>query len=144
MSAAAARNVTRPVFVDTDVFLRFLLRDSEAPYRRARELFERAEAGTVKLETTVLAFAALAEALEVYGLGRAETKDVLKAILGTRNLRVQDRELVGEAVELIGREFNFRDAYAAAHMKHKGITKVATFRRTRGGAVGEPYWKDAG
>lgn len=136
-----SRNVARPVFVDTDVFLRFLLRDSEAPYKRARELFERAEAGAVKLDTTVPAFAALADELEAYGLGRAEIKDVLKAILGTRNLRVQNRETVADAVEMLGRGMSFRDAYSVAYMKDKGITKTATFRR---GALGsESYWKDS-
>ncbi len=142
MSAAAVRNVARAVFVDTDVFLRFLLRDSEAPYKRARELFELAESGAVKLDTTVTAFAALADELEAYGLGRAEIKDILRAILGTRNLRVQNRLLVAGAVELLGRGMSFRDAYAVAYMKDKGITKTATFRRGGIGTAGEPIWKD--
>lgn len=138
--------VAKPVFVNTDVFLRFLIHDAEEPYRRARELFERAEAGLVKLETTVLVFSALVDALSAYGLGHVKIKEVLTAILGTRNLRVQNREVIEEAIELLGRGMGFMDAYAAVHMKMKGLTQVATFSNGKSGigAMRELYWKDAG
>lgn len=136
----------KPVFVNTDVFLRFLIRDIEGPYQRARELFERAEAGLVKLETTVLVISALVEALSAYGLGQDKVKEILTAILNTRNLRVQNRELIEEAIGLLGRSVGFPDAYAAVHMKRKGLTQVATFLNGSSGigAMRELYWKDAG
>ena len=35
----------KPIFVDTNVFLRFFVRDVESFYHKARELFEKAENG---------------------------------------------------------------------------------------------------
>jgi tetratricopeptide (TPR) repeat protein len=85
--------VTERVFVDASVFLGFLTRDVERQYVRARELFQQAERGSLRLETTVLTLAELARTLERdCGMGRGETRDVLEAILDTRNLRVPLRQ----------------------------------------------------
>lgn len=133
----------KAVFVDTDVFMRFLVRDSEGQYSRARELFELAESGDIKLETTVLVIAALADELSALGIAPTEIRDILRAVLSTRNLRVQSREQIAEAVEALGGGMGFRDAYAAAHMRKKGLTKIATFKRAKGTPRPEAYWPDS-
>jgi predicted nucleic-acid-binding protein len=104
--------VTERIFVDASVFLRFLVRDMEGQYAKARALFEQAERGTLRLETTVLALVELTRALEHdWGMTRGETLEVLEAILDTRNLRVPNHAMVREAVELYGRGgMDFPDA----------------------------------
>ena len=65
-----------PVFVDTNVFLRFFVRDVESFYQKAKELFEKAEKGTVKLETNDLVIAEIVWVLEsYYDFTKTEIKD---------------------------------------------------------------------
>lgn len=135
------------VFVCADVFLRFLVRDDEECYGRARQLFERAENGGVKLKTTALAVAELVSELERnYTLGRGEISDVVEAIMGTRNLTVADGQLVSAAAEYYGAgEVSFADAYNLAYVRSMRERRMATFdrRRTGGAADVEHYWGGA-
>ena len=55
-----------PIFVDTNVFLRFFVRDVESFYQKAKELFEKAENGEEKLETSDLVIAEIVWVLESY------------------------------------------------------------------------------
>jgi predicted nucleic acid-binding protein len=55
---------------------------------------------------------------------------VLEAILGTRNLKVPNREVLTAAVEIYGSGgLGFPDAYHIAWMRAKGQRRVATFER---------------
>jgi predicted nucleic acid-binding protein len=138
----------RPVFVDADVFLSFLVRDREEFYEKAMRLFELAEGGRLKLQTTALAIAEVVRALQSrYGLGREEIREILEAILSTRNLKVSNRPFVKAAADIYARGgMGFTDAYNAAYVISKGPMPVATFRAGRlGGAEGmEFFWKGGG
>lgn len=132
-----------PVFVDESVFLEFLCGAEKALFEKARELFQRAEGGKIRLESTGLVLAGVARALESR-LGRKEVKEVLEAILGTRNLKVPDREVLAAAVEIYGSGKNdFPDAYHIAWLRAKGRRRVATFERKkyREGEGLEFQWK---
>ena len=70
------------VFVDTNVFLRFFVNDVAAQYEKARVLFEAAEAGKIKLETSELVIAEIVWVLEsFYGFARKEVTEVLSTLL---------------------------------------------------------------
>jgi predicted nucleic acid-binding protein len=63
------------VFVDTNVFLRFFVKDVDAQYEKARELFEKAEAGNIRLETSELVVAEIVWVLEsFYGFARKRSR----------------------------------------------------------------------
>ncbi len=118
-----------PVFVDTNVFLRFFVRDVEAQYVKAHALFERAEAGKIKLETSELVIAEIVWVLEsFYGFTRKKITEVLTTLLASRNLKIANHTRVNHAVGLYSSgNMDFIDAYNIAHMKSKELTKVATF-----------------
>jgi predicted nucleic acid-binding protein len=117
-----------PVFVDASVFIEFLSREDEGRYERARGLFERAEAGRVRLETTELVVCEVARALGERGLKREEAQKVLDAILGTRNLKAANRDILRRAVEIYGAsQLDFACAYHIAWLGAKGRGRVATF-----------------
>lgn len=118
-----------PIFVDTNVFLRFFIRDVESFYDKARELFEKAESGQARLETSDLVIAEIVWVLEsYYGFSKAEIKEVVDAILETRNLKVTNNSRIKEAIELYAEgKKDFIDAYNIAYMKAKDFKKVATF-----------------
>lgn len=118
-----------PIFVDTNVFLRFFVRDVESLYAKAKELFEKTEKGELKLETTDIVIAEIVWVFEsYYGFSKSEIKEVVDAILETKNLKVANHSRVKEAVDLYSTEkMDFIDAYNIAYMKSKDFKKVATF-----------------
>jgi len=118
-----------PIFVDTNVFLRFFVRDSESFYQKAKELFEKAESGEVKLETSDLVVAEIVWVLEsYYDFSRAEIKEVIDTILETRNIRVANHARVKETIILYALgKVDFIDGYNISLIKTKGYKNVATF-----------------
>ncbi len=118
-----------PVFVDTNVFLRFFVKDVEILYERARALFEKAEAGKIKLETSELVIAEIVWVLEsFYGFTRKEITGVLAVLLASRNIKIAGHARISAAVDLYSSgNMDFIDAYNMAFIKSKEFTKVATF-----------------
>jgi len=118
-----------PVFVDTNVFLRFFVKDVEHQYEKARILFEKAEAGKVKLETSELVIAEIVWVLEsFYGFTRKEITNLLVILLSSRNLKIANSSRISAAVQLYASgTMDFIDAYNIAYMKSRDMTKVATY-----------------
>ncbi len=118
-----------PIFVDTNVFLRFFVRDVEPLYQKARELFQKAEEGKIVLETTDLVIAEIVWVLEsYYDLSRVEIKEIVETILETKNIRIINKSLIEDAIGLYGKsKMDFVDAFNAAYMKKKGMKNLATF-----------------
>ena len=117
------------VFVDTNVFLRFFVSDVATQYEKARVLFEAAEAGKIKLETSELVIAEIVWVLEsFYGFARKEVTEVLSTLLSSRNLKIASHARINEAVRLyaVG-NMDFIDAYNIAYVRSKGYSRVATF-----------------
>lgn len=117
------------VFVDTNVFLRFFVRDVESFYQKAKDLFERAEKGVLILETNDIVIAEIVWVLEsYYGFTKAEIKEVTDTILETKNIKVANHSRVKEAVNMYASgKMDFIDACNIAYIKEKGYRKVATF-----------------
>jgi len=121
--------VDDPIFVDTNVFLRFFIRDVESFYQKAKDLFEKAESSQLKIETSDLVIAEIVWVLEsYYDFSRSEIKEVVETILETKNLKVANHSRVKEAVDLYSTgKMDFIDAYNIAYIKAKDFKKVATF-----------------
>jgi predicted nucleic-acid-binding protein len=118
-----------PIFVDTNVFLRFFVRDVESLYYKAKELFEKAERGEVKLETSEMVIAEIVWVLEsYYGFTKKEIEEVVETILEARSLKVANHARFKEAIKLYSSSnIDFIDAYNIAYMKVRNYQKVATF-----------------
>ncbi len=117
------------VFVDTNVFLRFFVKDVASQYEKARVLFEAAESGKIKLETSELVIAEIVWVLEsFYGFARKEVTEVLTTLLSSRNLKIAGHARISEAVRLYAAgNMDFIDAYNIAYVRSKDYSKVATF-----------------
>jgi predicted nucleic-acid-binding protein len=117
------------IFVDTNVFLRFFVRDSETFYEKAKELFEKAETGEAKLETSDLVIAEIVWVLEsYYDFTRTEIGEVIDTILETRNVKVVNHARVKEAIGLYASgKKDFVDAYNISYIRTRGCKKMATF-----------------
>lgn len=134
-----------PIFVDTNVFLRFFIRDVESLYHKAMSLFEKAESAQVKLETSDMAIAEIVWVLELYyDFSKPEIREVVDTILETKNLKVANHSRVKEAVDLYtSGKMDFIDAYNIAYMKAKDFRKIATFdfKHFKNIEGVEPVWR---
>jgi predicted nucleic acid-binding protein len=115
------------VFVDTNVFLRFLTEDDAGQSTKAAALFRAAEAGHVALTTGPPVLFEVAWTLRrAYKLPKDKVLDVLDSVLAVQGLTLSDHALV-EAAIARARVANqeFADAYIAASAD--GSLEIATF-----------------
>lgn len=123
--------VKKPVFVDTNVFLRFFVKDDPEMFEKSHVLFARTESGEITLVTSEIILAEVVWVLEsYYAFRREEILVVIEAILGTRHLRVINRAMIQEAARLFSEgSMDFVDACALASAGQAGCSSIATFDR---------------
>jgi len=117
------------VFVDTNLFLRYLTNDDPAKADRVEQLLNKAAAGEVKLATAEMVLAETVWVLESsYGLGRAQVAPLLRGILATPGLEVQNGSLVSRALDHYETlNIDFVVGYIAAVMEKQGIEELYSF-----------------
>lgn len=118
-------------FVDTNVFLRFLVNDDPRQADACEALFRKSVAGREAIYTTELVIAEIVWVLEsYYGLPKAEIRGKVEKILNTRNLECPAKETIIEALSVYEeKNVDYIDAYNACHLKHRGILEVYSFDR---------------
>ncbi len=121
----------KPVFVDTNLFIRYLTNDDPAKADQVEALLARAEQGEVQLVTVDMVVAEIVWVLEsAYDMDAVDIAPLLRAILATPGLRVIGAPLVSRALELYeSRNVDFVDAYIVAVMEKEGIGEIFTFDR---------------
>jgi predicted nucleic acid-binding protein len=117
------------VFVDTNVFLRFLTNDVPEQAAAVEALFQRAAAGGVRLTTNAVVLAELVWVLEsYYRLGRSEVQERAMAVACMDGLVIPEVDVVIDALLAYGEaNVDFIDAYSACWMRERGLSRVATF-----------------
>jgi predicted nucleic acid-binding protein len=119
------------IFIDTNVFLRFLTNDDAVKASRAARLFRDAVGGLVQLRTSPLAIAEIVWTLEsYYGLAKPQIAEKIEKILNTPNLVCDDSERILRALDAYVHEnIDYIDAYHAFYMKDIGLRQIATCDR---------------
>lgn len=124
--------MTETQFVlDTNVFLRFLTADQEQMAEDCRRLFERAEDGEFQLHTSHLALAEIVWTLQsYYRVPRGEVAAMLRDLLALRSLRVDQKEMLREVVDLYAStNVDFIDAYHALDARRRGMDRICSYDR---------------
>jgi uncharacterized protein len=126
-----------PVFVDTNIFLRFLTNDDPAKAKRAEKLFRDAVAGRTSLTTSSLVIAEIVWTLEsYYELAKNEVAERVEKILNTPNLDCEETSLILHALDTyVHQNVDFIDAYDGFYMKERGLTRIATYDRKHFGRI---------
>lgn len=117
------------IFVDTNVFLRYMTNDVPEKADAVEELLMRAETGQVKLITNSLVIAEIVWTLaSFYHLLKINIQEKVKAILNTPGVEVVDAGLVDLATRWYAeKNVDFIDAYNAAWMQGQGLQLACTF-----------------
>lgn len=119
----------KKIFVDTNLFIRYLINDIPSQIDKVENLLDLAEKGEVRLVTGPPVFFEMAWTLKsFYKMNRKRTYECLSSILGLPGLEVTDLDILEEALELFRRtSADFSDAYIAISSKKMGAESIATF-----------------
>ncbi|MEW6486626.1 MAG: type II toxin-antitoxin system VapC family toxin [Thermodesulfobacteriota bacterium] len=117
------------VFVDTNLFLRYLTNDDPTKADRVEQLLNQAAAGEVRRVTAEMVLAETVWVLESsYGLGRVQVAPLVRGILATPGLEVVNGSLVARALDHYETlNIDFVDGYIAAVMEKQGIDELYSF-----------------
>ena len=131
--------MTECAFVDTNIFLRFLLSDIEDQSLAAASLFEEVALGQRCLMTSAtVVFEALFTLTKSYRIDRDDAARKLRAILELDTILVSDKTALMHAFDLLAefRQLSLADCYHAAlsleHCKGDIYTFDKDFRRVPG------------
>jgi predicted nucleic-acid-binding protein len=119
------------VFVDSNVFLRYLTADNADQSAQARNLFQNAIEGKIILITGPPVLFEISWTLKVrYKRSAAEILDILEALVSASWLNMADKNIVGHAVitaRASGQDF--ADAYIHESALKMGAQCIATFNK---------------
>jgi predicted nucleic-acid-binding protein len=119
------------IFVDTNLFLRYLTNDIPAQADAVEKVLRRSATGEFSLITNTLVIAEIIWTLEsFYKLDRVRIKEMVLSILNTPGLEVAESNLILTAIfDYTDKNVDFIDAFNAAWAMDQGIIKVYTFDR---------------
>ena len=121
----------KSVFLDTNVFIRYLTNDIPDQVDKVEQLFDLAEKGEIKLITGPPVFFEIAWTLKsFYKMNRSSIYECLTSIIGIPGLVIIDLEILEEALEsyrLVNTDFS--DAYIATSAKKMEVDCIGTFNK---------------
>ena len=119
------------IFVDSNVFLRFLMKDDPVQSGKAKTLFKRAENKKIGLITGPPVLFEIAWTLKsFYKVDRDTILKYLASIIAADFIEMTDKNLAAEAVTAASSSGeDFAEAYICVSAKKLGAKGVATFNR---------------
>ncbi len=116
-------------FVDTNYFLRFLLKDNTVQHEVARKLFKDGATGSKELITSIIVFFEIYWVLSsFYGKKKEELLAVLHNIMSMSFVKINERELLEEALVLFSKEnLSLEDCYNLVYAKGQKSEEFLTF-----------------
>ncbi|MBI4686693.1 MAG: PIN domain-containing protein [Nitrospirae bacterium] len=95
----------KTVFVDTNIFLRYLTADDSVKYEKCRELFKRAVNGKASLLTSEMVIAELIWTLQsFYKVPKDEVIEKISVVISTPNLIIPNNGIIAEALIIYSRK----------------------------------------
>lgn len=119
------------LFVDTNVFIRYLTNDDPRKADRVERRLKLAMKGEISLVTNLMVIAELIWTLEsYYQLSKPEVAEKLSIIINMPNLELAEKQRILKALSLyVDKNIDFIDAFNAFFIKENGISKVLTYDR---------------
>lgn len=122
------------IFLDTNIFLRFLTRDDAAKAAACLALFQRVQAGTEEATTSEVVLAEVAYVLSSprqYGLGHADIAARLRPLVGLRGLKLPYKRRLLHALDLYGTypHLDFEDCLTVAQIEQQGLATLVSYDR---------------
>jgi uncharacterized protein len=119
----------RKVFVDANIFLRYLVKDDPVQFPRCRALFKKAQNGELLLVTSTLVIAELIWTLtSFFQTPKEQVIEKISIIIGSAAVHIPDKDLIAEALVLYGRKnIDYVDAYNAVQMNDLRLKDIYSY-----------------
>lgn len=119
------------LFLDTNIFIRYLTRDDPDKAARAYALLQRIEQGTQRATTTEAVLTEIVYVLSskrLYQVPRPVIRQRLNALLDLRGLGLRNKGVYRRALDLYASTgLDFEDCLIVGQMEHAGLTRLASF-----------------
>ena len=117
------------MFIDTNYFLRFLLKDINSQHLEAKNIFLSASEGkTVLITSTIVFFEIYWVLSSYYERNKAETANVLEKVLSLNFIELEERVLLFKSLSLFKKtNLDLEDCYNVCYAKSKRIRSFKTF-----------------
>lgn len=117
------------IFVDTNYFLRFLLKDVNQQHRQAKKLFIQAAIGKIRLFTSVIVFFEIYWVLaSFYEKGKSEVVGILEDVLKMEFIDWENKEILDKAVKMFKREsLELEDVFNLVYARREKAIAVKSF-----------------
>ena len=119
----------KPIFIDTNILLRYLTGDDPDKYKKCRDIFKRALEKKIVLLTSDMVIAELIWTLSsFYKVPKEEIIEKITIIINTPNLKIPNKKLISDTLILFSQEnIDYIDAYNAVFMKHNSCTQIFSY-----------------
>lgn len=117
------------IFVDTNIFSRFLLEDVDQQHQEAKSLFLEAAQGKVSLITSTIVFFEIYWVLSTfYKKQKPQLISLLTKILALTFINLEDRKILTESLDTFRKtNFNLEDCFNLAFAKSQKAESFKTF-----------------
>ena len=124
--------------IDTNVLVRFLLRDDEAQFQKANKLIQwEVTAGRGVLVSQLVLLETEWVLRSRYGFSKIQLLEVIASLLDTRDIQLEDEQSVEEAIyQWKEANADFADCLIAARHRRLGCSATATFDARAGKLMG--------
>ena len=119
------------IFLDSNIFLRFFLRDDEAKAEQCKDLLLAIATGEQEAMTSTMVIAEVVWVLErTYRCSRKQVAEFVMSLLGLSHLVLREKHIVEIAISCYAKQnIDFIDAYNAALMSAEGLQIIYTYDR---------------
>jgi predicted nucleic-acid-binding protein len=114
-------------FIDTNYFLRLLLKDNLSQFKKVYQLFQLGMEGKIKIYTSVMVVFEIYWVLSsFYKRNKKNIVSVLKKILAMRFIDFENIEILEKALDLYSRtNLDFEDCYNIFYFKNRNCRTTA-------------------
>jgi predicted nucleic acid-binding protein len=120
-------------FVDTNVFIRLLMRDDLAKAEQCRSLFAKAKEGEIELHTSEAILAEIVYVLKSpvnYKLDRAQVAALLRPLVELEELKIAHKGTILRALDYYeSNNLDFEDCLAIAHALRANDGRIYSYDR---------------
>ncbi|NQT67902.1 MAG: PIN domain-containing protein [Actinobacteria bacterium] len=119
------------IFLDTNIFLRYFLKENETVFRRLEKLFSEIILGNIIGVANAMIIAEVIWVLSrSYKWNKEKICDNIELILITPNIRFKDKAILVNAVNVYKeKNISFIDAYNYSFIRANGVTEIYSFDR---------------
>lgn len=119
------------IFIDTNIFLRYFLKENESVFKRLEKLFYEIISGKITGISNAMIIAEVIWVLDrSYKWNKEKICENVEFILNTPNIRFRERAIIIEAINLFkDKNISFIDAYNYSFIRANGVTEIYSFDR---------------